>query len=248
MKSSLSLSMFIKLFLLLALLDICVSKSVFDFFYFVQQWPGSYCDTKRSCCYPITGKPASNFSIHGLWPNYNNGSWPSDCNPKHPFNQSQISDLVSRAQTSWPSLGCPSSNNIKFWKHEWSKHGTCSESVGLDQHAYFQHTLDLKDQIDLLQILQDAGIKPDGSFYNVSSIEEAIEKGSGYFPGIRCNFDASRNSQLLEIYLCVDKSATRFIDCPILPHSNCPSQVEFPTFGADSGILQLATPSSPNYI
>uniref|UniRef100_A0A6V7QTG3 Uncharacterized protein n=1 Tax=Ananas comosus var. bracteatus TaxID=296719 RepID=A0A6V7QTG3_ANACO len=28
------------------------SAQDFDFFYFVQQWPGSYCDTKQSCCYP----------------------------------------------------------------------------------------------------------------------------------------------------------------------------------------------------
>ncbi|KAL6513906.1 Ribonuclease pancreatic beta-type [Orobanche hederae] len=50
----------------------------FDFFYFVQQWPGSYCDTKKSCCYPTAGKPPSDFGIHGLWPNYKDGSYPSN--------------------------------------------------------------------------------------------------------------------------------------------------------------------------
>ena len=24
----------------------------------IMQWPGAYCDTKQSCCYPKTGKPA----------------------------------------------------------------------------------------------------------------------------------------------------------------------------------------------
>ncbi|KAI3730765.1 hypothetical protein L1987_61942 [Smallanthus sonchifolius] len=61
----------------------------FDFFYFVQQWPGSYCDTKHGCCYPRTGKPASDFGIHGLWPNRNDGSYPSNCDSSNPFDASK---------------------------------------------------------------------------------------------------------------------------------------------------------------
>jgi ribonuclease T2 len=62
----------------------------FDFFYFVLQWPGAYCDTSRACCYPTSGKPAADFGIHGLWPNYNGGSWPSNCDPDSQFDRSQV--------------------------------------------------------------------------------------------------------------------------------------------------------------
>ncbi|KAK7819884.1 ribonuclease 3, partial [Quercus suber] len=31
-------------------------------------WPGAYCDSKHSCCYPETGKPVTDFTIGGLWP------------------------------------------------------------------------------------------------------------------------------------------------------------------------------------
>ncbi|GAB2214427.1 hypothetical protein Droror1_Dr00018773 [Drosera rotundifolia] len=127
----------------------------FDFFYFVLQWPGSYCDTKQSCCYPLTGKPATDFGIHGLWPNYNDGSYPSNCDTSNPFDTSKVLDLISRMQTEWPSLSCPSSDNTKFWSHEWVKHGTCSESI-LNQYGYFKAALDLKNQIDILQILRNA--------------------------------------------------------------------------------------------
>nr|GMD00359.1 extracellular ribonuclease LE-like [Ipomoea batatas] len=167
---------------------LCVAQD-FDFFYFVQQWPGSYCDTKKSCCYPKTGKPDSDFGIHGLWPNYKDGNYPSNCDPNNPFDESKISDLVSRMQEDWPTLACPSGDGTEFWSHEWEKHGTCSESV-LEQHSYFQTTLDLKKNTNLLQALQDAGINPDGNSYSLGSIKDAIKSAINYTPWIECNNDA----------------------------------------------------------
>nr|GMD90676.1 extracellular ribonuclease LE-like [Ipomoea batatas] len=112
------------------------------------QWPGSYCDTKKSCCYPKTGKPDSDFGIHGLWPNYKDGNYPSNCDPNNPFDESKVSNSLK-------IFG----DGTEFWSHEWEKHGTCSESV-LEQHSYFQTTLDLKKNTNLLQALQDAGNCP----------------------------------------------------------------------------------------
>ncbi|KAL0336371.1 UNVERIFIED_CONTAM: Extracellular ribonuclease LE [Sesamum radiatum] len=203
----------------------------FDFFYFVQQWPGSYCDTNQCCCYPTTGKPPSDFGIHGLWPNYKNGTYPSYCDPDNPFDESKISDLISSLQENWASLSCPSNNGSTFWAHEWEKHGTCSESV-LDQHGYFEAALDLKSRVGLLQILQSAGINPDGGNYSVSSIRSAITEGIGYSPWIACNVDAAGKTQLYEIYVCVDSSGSKLIECPVFPKGDgkCTSTVEFPTF------------------
>uniref|UniRef100_A0A5B7BPK7 Putative intracellular ribonuclease LX-like n=1 Tax=Davidia involucrata TaxID=16924 RepID=A0A5B7BPK7_DAVIN len=222
-------SIWIKLLLVQCLTVLCVSKD-FDFYYFVQQWPGSYCDTKQHCCYPSTGKPAEDFSIHGLWPNYNDGSYPSNCDRSSLFTMSEISDLTSRLQKDWPSLACPSSDGLRFWGHEWNKHGTCSESV-LDQHGYFQAALDLKQKANLLQALKNAGIRPNGKFYSIESIKEAIEEGIGYTPYIQCNVDALGNHQLHQVYLCVDSSGSNFMKCPLLPHGGrCGSKIEFPSF------------------
>ncbi|XP_043716842.1 ribonuclease 1-like [Telopea speciosissima] len=219
-------------FLVIQLLTIlCVSKD-FDFFYFVQQWPGSYCDTRRSCCYPTTGKPAADFGIHGLWPNYDDGSYPSNCDSNAVFDPSLISDLTSSLEANWPTLACPSSDGLKFWSHEWLKHGSCSESV-LDQHGYFQAALNLKKKVNLLQALQTAGIKPDGRFYSVDKITEAIKEATGFTPGIECNVDSSRNHQLYQVYLCVDTSGSNFIECPVAPSSRCGSKIEFPSFGSN---------------
>ncbi|XP_057448230.1 ribonuclease 1-like [Lotus japonicus] len=218
----------IKLLLLVNFSVLCVAQD-FDFFYFVQQWPGSYCDTDKSCCYPTTGKPDADFGIHGLWPNYNTGSYPSNCDSSNPFKQSQISDLTSSLQREWPTLACPSGNGIQFWTHEWEKHGTCSES-NLNQHAYFAAGLSLKQKANLLQSLTSAGIQPDGQFYSLSSIKGAIKDGTGFTPYIECNVDSSGNSQLYQVYLCVDTSGSDFIECPVFPHGKCGSSIEFPTF------------------
>ncbi|KAF8016444.1 hypothetical protein BT93_H1839 [Corymbia citriodora subsp. variegata] len=220
-------SIAINLVLLQRLLALVASQS-FDFFYFVQQWPGSYCNTKQSCCYPTTGKPAADFGIHGLWPNRNNGSHPYDCYPKKPFNLSEISDLESSMQKDWPTLACPSSDGQNFWSHEWKRHGICSESV-LDQHAYFKTALGLKQKANLLQALKNAGITPGGS-YSLKSIHNAITESAGYTPWIECNKDSSGNYQLYQIYLCVDTSGSKLIKCPVFPKGTCSLEIEFPSF------------------
>ncbi|XP_039034722.1 ribonuclease 1-like [Hibiscus syriacus] len=219
----------INLLLLQYLAILGISKG-FDFFYFVQQWPGSYCDSgKFSCCYPPTGKPTADFSIHGLWPNYINGSYPQNCDPSNPFNESEISDLISSMRMNWPSLACPSSSGESFWSHEWEKHGTCSESV-LDQHTYFRTALSLRQQTKFLQSLTGAGINPDGGSYSVENIKDAIKEGTGYTPWIECNEDSSGNSQLYQVYLCLDSSGSNLIECPVFPQGECSSEIEFPTF------------------
>ncbi|KAJ6312121.1 hypothetical protein OIU76_012056 [Salix suchowensis] len=221
-------STLIKLLVLLYLSVLSVSQE-FDFFYFVQQWPGSYCDTVKSCCYPTTGKPEADFGIHGLWPNYNDGNYPSNCDANSPYDPKKVADLRSGMQKNWPTLACPSGSGVAFWAHEWEKHGTCSESI-LDQHGYFQAALNLRRQVNLLQALKNAGINPDGESYSLISIRSAIQEAVGFTPWIECNADTSRNSQLYQIYLCVDTSGKALIDCPVFPRGKCDSEIEFPSF------------------
>lgn len=169
----------------------------------------------------------------------------------------QVRDLLSTMRQKWPTLACPSSDGTQFWTHEWEKHGTCSESV-LDQHGYFQAALKLKKQVDVLRILQDAGklnshnmitplinealwwssemeaaaagIQPDGGDYSLKSVVSAISDAIGYTPWIECNNDEAGNSQLYQVYLCVDTSAAKLIECPVLPRKRCGSEIEFPSF------------------
>ncbi|KAF3971790.1 hypothetical protein CMV_004655 [Castanea mollissima] len=173
------------------------------------QWPGSYCDTKQSCCYPTTGKPKTDFGIHGLWSSYNDGSYLSNCNPNSPYVQSKISDLIRRMQVDqhWPAQAAM----ILRFGHMNGRNMTSSKflKVHVTLHIW---------------------IHPDGSSYSLSRISDAIKGAVGYAPGVECNVDASGNCQLYQIYLCVDTSGSNLIKCPVLQKGGCASNIDFPTF------------------
>ncbi len=82
----------------------------------------------------------SDFSIHGWWPEYNNHSWPSWCNPSKykEFNSETILPIKNLLNSYWYSCpGWPSAYSL--WQHEWEKHGTCLDSYSVIE--YFNHTI-----------------------------------------------------------------------------------------------------------
>ncbi|XP_047050811.1 ribonuclease 1-like [Lolium rigidum] len=202
----------------------------YDFFYLVLQWPGSYCDTKQSCCYPRSGKPAADFGIQRMWPSRDDGTYPQNCNPDSKFDPSKVSDLLSSLRTNWPSLACPSEDGLQVWAREWEQHGTCAQNL-FNEHGYFQAALHLRDQLRVLDALASAGISPDGGYYTLSAIRDAIREGTGFEPFVACNRDESGNSQLYHLYFCVDAAASGIVECPISPNARpCGNRIEFPAF------------------
>ncbi|KAK4376651.1 hypothetical protein RND71_002947 [Anisodus tanguticus] len=107
-------------------------------------------------------------------------------------------------QENWPTLACSRNNGKKFWSHRWDKHDTCSLST-LGEHSYFKAALTIKEKVNLLSVLKDAGIEP-GGFYSLEAVKEAIKNGTGHEAAIKCNKDALGNNQLYQVYLCVDNT------------------------------------------
>ncbi|XP_056843020.1 ribonuclease 1-like [Raphanus sativus] len=147
---------------------------------------------------------------------------------------------------SWPTLACPSGSGEVFWEHQWEKHGTCSESV-INQHEYFQTSLKLKQQTNLLGALTKAGINPDGNSYSLESIRDSIKESTGFTPWIECNRDGSGNSQLYQVYLCVDRSASGLIECPVFPRGKCGNEIEFPSFNICL-LISLSVESNRSFV
>ncbi|XP_054784268.1 ribonuclease 2-like [Prosopis cineraria] len=98
----------------------------FDYFALALQWPGTYCRRTRHCCSFNACCRGSNapteFTIHGLWPDYNDGTWPSCCSRSY-FDPKEISTLTNALDKYWPSLSCGSPSTCHgtkgtFWAHE----------------------------------------------------------------------------------------------------------------------------------
>lgn len=90
----------------------------FDYYLFTLSWSPEYCHGHRNNAQCRGDHPG--FVVHGLWPQFNNGQWPSAC-------------------SSAPGLSNPSAMldimpDPRLIQHEWTTHGTCS---GLTADQYF---------------------------------------------------------------------------------------------------------------
>jgi ribonuclease T2 len=107
----------------------------FDYYVLVLTWSPSFCLSARArkddaqC---ITGKPRS-FTLHGLWPQYEEG-WPLNCPiGKRPFVPQSVIDEMRDIM---PSKG--------LIIHEYRTHGTCS---GLAPDQYFAVARELYERV-----------------------------------------------------------------------------------------------------
>eukprot|EP00762_Andalucia_godoyi_P003111 ANDGO_01066.mRNA.1 Extracellular ribonuclease LE len=219
----------------LAILSVsCSAALAWDFFVWAQGWPGSTCiiaDIQHHPC-NATVEPANGFLIHGLWPNNNDGSYPSNCNPNQPFDMSKVQSLKSELQEYWPSLF---DGPLFLWEHEWEKHGTCAEDLFPDELSFFTNTLNLRKRVDVLASLSIAGIVPDDhSQVKRTDIIAALEK-SLLLPDnavmLECFWDKETSTQYLsEVRLCIGKSAD-------LPFCSYPSTMSDNTCREDTVVI-----------
>ncbi|KAK7349455.1 hypothetical protein VNO77_06834 [Canavalia gladiata] len=181
----------------------------FDYFKLALQWPGTYCRRTRRCCSSNACCRGSNaptvFTIHGLWPDYNDGTWPACCSGSS-FDPKEISTLTSALEQYWPSLSCGSPSTChggkgSFWAHEVFKHGTCSYPVVRNEYDYFLTVLNVYFKYNVTRVLNDAGYVPSNTEkYPLGGIISAIENAFHTTPVVACSKDS-----IEELYLCFYK-------------------------------------------
>lgn len=179
-------------------------------------WPGSVCATSRC------NSGARNFNywvIHGLWPQNNDGTWPSNCGAK--FDASKISDLIPTLEKVWPDL---ERNDEKgFWSHEFDKHGSCATSTYINgEHDYFAASIKLQSQINLVNMLSQGGVRSGGS-YPATQVYQAVQTATGTAPQLHCI-----GTKLVELRVCVDKNLN-YTNCD-QSEANCGSTISLPNF------------------
>jgi len=78
----------------------------------------------------------SGWSIHGLWPQNADNSYPTFCR-KVTFDIKLLESIIDDLNTYWCSY---MKKNEDFWKHEWEKHGSCMYNQ-CDEYYYFKRAL-----------------------------------------------------------------------------------------------------------
>lgn len=125
-------------------------------------------------CYQNPGSPSCQtagnhnlmFTIHGLWPEYTNDTYPSYCNQSAYFNESKLKPILDDLNTYWLNYESYTpefmynyqqknnsvTDNPSFWKHEYLKHATCYPNV--TELEFFNKTLNLYHQVDSTKTLE----------------------------------------------------------------------------------------------
>lgn len=85
------------------------------------------------------------YSIHGLWPDYGNGTYPTFCkNIK--FDIEKLKSIDKELLNYWELPEDHDKLEESFWKHEWDKHGTCMYEE-IDELTYFKTALNLYHEV-----------------------------------------------------------------------------------------------------
>ncbi|XP_048738067.2 ribonuclease Oy-like [Ostrea edulis] len=196
-----------------------------SYFSFAQQWPIAVCAQHTPCKIP---QSVQGWGIHGLWPSADSKSrGPENCNSSWPFDINDVKPLVSDLKRDWPNL-FPDTKENSFWKHEWSKHGTCAISLPAtsNQLKYFSMGLQLYNKYNLTKILLNQGIITSNTAgYMVNATEAALKRELGVNTVVQCVYDKEKTKKqlLYEIEICVNKKF-QLIDCynDKTPQSTCP--------------------------
>lgn len=190
---------------------------------------------------PATG-PSDSWTIHGLWPDNCDGSYPARCDSSRAY--TDIEDILSSAGASdvldymkkyWKDY---KGDDETFWQHEWGKHGTCISS--LDPKCYggyksqeeavdfFTRTVSLFKTLPTYDWLADAGITPSYSkSYSLSQIQSVLSKQHGAKVTLRC-----KGKVLNEVWYHYNVRGSlqtgQFVSSnPDGPKGKCPSRVQY---------------------
>lgn len=83
-----------------------------------------------------------------------------------------------------------------------------------------------------------SGLEPNGQFYHWRHINAAIKLAIGHVIAIECNLGLTADSQFYRVHICVDKSGSDFIDCPInlteISETTCSSSTKWSGYDTDS--------------
>ncbi|KAL3793766.1 hypothetical protein HJC23_013328 [Cyclotella cryptica] len=210
----------------------------FDFYVYSMTYQPEFCrenNEKFVGCKRPDEYWEKQLTIHGLWPQRLDGTWPSTCTSEpldtskfylSPDNTSILPDMEQK----WPNVkaAANSGDHSEFWAHEWSKHGTCS---GLMQFDYFHSALGL--------LLDTPAVVREG--YGTTVDKKTLLQGYG---GDNMAALVCKSGYLSEVRACFEKNEDgtpgERMECPekVLSESSCSDQVYIASFGMAAADVQ----------
>lgn len=169
----------------------------FGLYIFAMSWKPEWCYHQS---YPGCKAPRvfweDNLTIHGLWPDCGDGTYPTTCT-KEAYDHDRVVKAVGLdvLETMWPNIQVAEDAGKKydsFWEHEWTKHGTCT---GLTQEAYFSAALSL---------LKGRFETPPQLTANVGGKTTRVELEEAYGGDGMAVLDCRGRVHLNQVYLCLE--------------------------------------------
>jgi ribonuclease T2 len=160
------------------------APGAFDYYVLALSWEPGFCATTSG--HTAECRAPKGFVLHGLWPQLEGGSYPSNC---------QGPPLSADQERQWGPLYADPS----LIEHEWPKHGTCS---GLAPQAYFQLSARDVAAVTIPEAYRANAILRKNDIPSV--ISAFLAANPGMTPaGIRVN---SRNGIVTEADICLTKT------------------------------------------
>lgn len=187
-----------------------------DYLILSLRWPATLCNFTDCIVvpYPI------DFVIHGLWPTREPDIEPEDCDPAPPFDVNLLEPILEELNKRWPNL-LPGTSAHQFWHHEYHDHGRCAleDTVIPDQVAYFRVSLELQEKVNLLDLLELGGIKPNNdTVLQVKDVEQKLKDLLSVKVQLYCLKHHKKNPYLFEVRICF-KPDLGLTDC--IDHTGC---------------------------
>ncbi|MGA9333944.1 MAG: ribonuclease T2 [Rudaea sp.] len=158
----------------------------FDYYVMSLSWSPSYCATHphdpTQC-----GHQGFGFVLHGLWPQYRNGSWPQHCTAQGTPDEATI----KRALAFMPSR--------HLIEHEWQTHGSCT---GLGPDDYFGRADRAFANVKIPVALRAPKVSP------ALSANDLVDAFMQTNPGMTRNMISIAchdGNELTEVRVCLDK-------------------------------------------
>ena len=161
-------------------------NETYDMYFFTILWLGTTCQMKGEQCYErISPVPKNSFTIHGLWPNYRNGTLGDWCNGNNDIeidiHDNDLLEFMNKYYVSGYHT------NEYFWGHEFNKHGYCYNQRNNykpdNYEIYFKKIKDMFLQYDFANIFNNMykdRIEPGDMEINRNEVENYFEsKGFG---------------------------------------------------------------------